>query len=268
MRLLGSEIRRLAARRLVFWTLLAMLSLVLVLVIIITARSDTGAGQDVMTMTQLWLSQATAATRRVNRDNAVATISVLTYLLVVVIGASAVGAEYRAGTVGTILTWEPRRIRLLIARLAAAAIVSMVFFLIVHVVFVGAWAIGVQLNGSTAGADSDFWRDLVVLVVRGTAIAGALAAMSGAIATLGRNTAAAMGIWFGYLIVIEAIVRSQIGSLVPWFLTANVGAFYAWEQVEQNGHSVTAGAGLLRLAGYVVVAGGVALAVFRQRDVT
>ena len=88
----------------------------------------------------------------------IATISVLTYLLIVLLGASAVGAEYRAGTVTTILTWEPRRTRLLLARLGAAALVGMLLFVIVHAVFIGGWALGASLNGSTAGRDADFWQ--------------------------------------------------------------------------------------------------------------
>jgi ABC-2 type transport system permease protein len=268
--LLSSEIRRLASRRLVKWMLLVSVVLVLVLAVIVTANSDPGSvnENDVMTLAQLWLSKASADRLGLKRDNAIATVSVLTYLLVVVIGASAVGAEYRAGTVGTILTWEPRRIRLLIARLLAVAIISMAFFVIVQVVFVGAWAAGVALNGRSSGAGSSFWSDLVLLLGRATFIGGALATMSAALATLGKNTAAAMGIWFGYLIAVEAILRSQIDAFVPWFLTPVVGSTYGWESVTQNGHTVSPGSGALKLVLYVVLFAGVAVAVFRRRDVT
>jgi ABC-type transport system involved in multi-copper enzyme maturation permease subunit len=269
-RLLASEIRRLTSRRLVRWSLVVALVLVILLVAIVTARSDRSSLDqgDAMRMTQLWLTSAAAASLGVNRDNSIVTISILMYLLVIVIGASAVGAEYRAGTVGTILTWEPRRIRLLVARLAAAGIVAMLFFLIVHAVFVAAWALGVALNGSSGGADADFWRDLLVLLARATLLAGALAVISGAITTLVKNTGGAMGIWFGYLIAVEGILRGQVDSVIPWFLTINVGAFYAWETVAQNGQTVTAGPGGLRVAWYVVLLGGAALAGFQRRDVT
>ena len=269
-RLLGSEIRRLTSRRLVRWSLLVAVALVIVLVVIVTATSDRSSLDpgDAMRMTQLWLTRATAESRRANRDNAIATISVLTYLLVIVLGASAVGAEYRAGTVGTVLTWEPRRVRLLAARLAAVAIVAMLFFLIVHAVFIGAWAIGVAINGRSGGADADFWRELLVLLGRATLLAGVLAVMSGAITTLTKNTGGAMGLWFGYLIAIEAILRGQVDSVIPWLMTINIGAFYAWESVAQNGHTATAGPGGLRIALYAVLLVGAALALFQRRDVT
>ncbi len=180
----------------------------------------------------------------------------LTYLLVVVLGASAVGAEYRAGTVTTILTWEPRRSRLLLARLGATAIVGMLLFVVVHAVFIGGWALGASARGYTTGADADFWRTLVFVVLRGTLLAGALAAISGALATLGRNTAAAMGVWFGYLVVVEAIVRGQMKDTVPWMLTSVGGAFYRWDRVIYDGRGVSAGSGTLRLALYIVLIGG------------
>ncbi len=41
-------------------------------------------------------------------------------------GASVAGAEWRAGTVATVLTFEPRRTRLLTARIGAAAILAAV----------------------------------------------------------------------------------------------------------------------------------------------
>jgi ABC-type transport system involved in multi-copper enzyme maturation permease subunit len=262
MRLLSSEVRRLSSRRLVFWLLLVSLVLVVLLNVLVAGYADK------MQPWQLWLTKGAADALGVKRENVITTVSVLTYLLVIVIGASAVGAEYRAGTVTTILTWEPRRVRLLTARLAAAAIVGMAFFLVVHLLLVGGWMVGAALRGTTAGTDSDFWRELVSVIVRATVLAGVLAAVSGALASIGKNTAAAMGIWFGYLIAIEAILRGQLSAAVPWFLIPNAAAFYGWEAIRSDGHSVAAGAGALRLLLYLVVVGVVALGVFQRRDVT
>jgi ABC-2 type transport system permease protein len=268
-RLLASEIRRLTGRRLVFWLLVISIVLVIVLDVLVAVYSNPDAvGNDVMRPTQLWLTRGAAEALGVKRENVLPTISVLTYLLVIVIGASAVGAEYRAGTVTTILTWEPRRIRLLLARLTAAAVVAMVFFLVIHVVFIGGWVLGAKLRNPSAGASADFWWELASVVARGVVIAGVFAAISGALAGIGRNTAAAMGIWFGYLVVVEAIVRSQLPEAVPWFLIPNVAAFYGWETVRTDGYSITAGAGGLRLLLDFAVIGTVAVVVFRRRDVT
>ncbi len=253
-----------------FWVTLVLLGFVAMIVVINTVNSEPHGlnPNDTIRLTDLWLSNRAAARLGVGTNNFIPTISVLSYMMIVVLGASAVGAEYRAGTVTTMLTWEPRRVRLLATRLAAATIVSMALFVVIHLVFIGGWAIGVELQGQTGGVDSDFWRALLFVVVRGTVLAGVLAVISGAFATLGRNTAAALGLWFGYLVAVEGILRGQVSSTIPWLLTSSAAAFYGWQPVTSNGQSVTAGAGALHLVIYVVVIGAGALVVFQRRDVT
>jgi len=240
--------------------------------VIVAIQSDPDAfnPRDAMSVTSLWLTRTAARNIGVQRDQVISTIAVLTYLLVIVIGASAVGADYRAGTVGTLLTWEPRRARLLIARFIATALVAMAFFLLVHVFFIAGWTLAAELFGRSRGVDAAFWGDLAAVIARATLLAGVLAVISAAIATVGKNTAAAMGIWFGYLIAIEAIVRGQLHDLVPWFLIPNAAAFFSWERVlpVDGADPVTAVAGTARLALYLVLFAGGAILVFRRRDVT
>jgi ABC-type transport system involved in multi-copper enzyme maturation permease subunit len=270
MRLLTTEILRLRHRRMLFWIVLAMLGLVVAIVVgnaVTSEAADLDAGGG-MRLTDLWLSEDASVELGVAQRQRVATISVLCDLLVIVLAASTVGAEYRAGTVSTVLTWEPRRLRFLLARLGAAAIVGMIFFVVVHAVFVGGWALGAALEGTTDGAGSDFWRTLLALLARGTLIAGALAVLSASLATLGRNTAAALGIWFGYLVAFEAILTTNIEASTPWMLIPSTAAFFSWEPIGSGRYAVSAGAGGLHLALYVLVIGAVAAAVFTRRDVT
>ena len=270
MLLLRSEVRRLVSRRMVFWIALVLLGYALMVVVLNAANSDKASlnPNDAMRTTQLWLSQRNATRLGVGTTSMIATISVFTYMTVVLLGASAVGAEYRAGTVTTVLTWEPRRIRLLVTRLAAAAIVSMALFLLIHAAFVAGWAGGAELQGVTTGADTHFRRDLALVVLRGTLLAGVFAVVSGALATVGRNTAAALSLWFAYLVVIEGILRAQVSDSIPWLLTTSAAVFYGWDRIVVNDHSLLAGAGTLHLALYVIVIGAVAVTVFRRRDVT
>jgi hypothetical protein len=135
-------------------------------------------------------------------------------------------------------------------------------------VFVVGWHLGATLQGTPDGAGADFWREVASVLVRTTLVAGGLAVASAALATLCRNTAGAMGIWFGYLIVVEGIVRANFGDLVPWFLTANIASVFAWEITRQDQHAVGPEAALLRLLLYLVLIGAGAVAVFRTRDVT
>jgi hypothetical protein len=156
----------------------------------------------------------------------------------------------------------------MVARYLAIALVAMGFFLVVQLVFVAGWTLGSVLQGSTGGADADFWREVASVLVRTTLVAGGLAVVSAALATICRNTAGAMGIWFGYLIVVEGILRANFADIVPWFLTGNIAAVFSWETTRQNGHGIGPEAALLRLVLYLVLIGVGAVAVFRTRDVT
>jgi hypothetical protein len=267
--LLASEVRRLWSRRLVRMSLLISVVLVLVLDLLVAIfRNPDRVGESMRTI-EIWVTPGMAREAGVQRgDSVLPTTAVLTYLVVVVIGASAVGAEYRAGTVTTVLTWFPRRIGLMVGRYLAIALIGMAFFLVVQLAFIAGWTLGSVLQGSTDGADADFWREVASVLLRTTLVAGGLAVVSGALATICRNTAGAMGIWFGYLIVVEGIVRANFADLVPWFLTGNIAAVFAWETTRQNGHGIGPEAGLLRLLLYLVVIGVGAVAVFRSRDVT
>jgi len=267
--LFTTEVRRLLHRRMLLWLVLIMLGLVVTIVVISAATSDPSSlnPNDAMRTTDLWIRGAAARRLGVNATYRVGTTSILCYLVVIVLGATAVGAEYRAGTVTTVLTWEPRRVRLLTARLAAVAVVAMGFYLLVNAVFVGGWAIGAAANGITTGADSEFWKVLLLVLARGTVLAAVLAVLSGAIATLGRNTGAALGIWFGYLIAVEAILGNQVRETAPWLLTVSAAAFFGWRSYSLGGHHVGPLGGTLHVLLYLVAVGGVALAVFARRDV-
>ena len=61
-------------------------------------------------------------------------ISVLIMILMWLVGASFIGAEWRHGTITTLLTWEPRRIRLMVAKVAAVVLFGFVVSLLIQLV--------------------------------------------------------------------------------------------------------------------------------------
>ena len=67
-----------------------------------------------------------------------------------VIGASMVGASWQTGTITTILTWEPRRIRWLASRLIATAVGVFVVTLFLVALLAALLALGASIRGSTA----------------------------------------------------------------------------------------------------------------------
>jgi ABC-2 type transport system permease protein len=184
------------------------------------------------------------------------------------IGASFVGAEWQKGTMATTLLWEPRRIRLLAAKAAACCVTLFLLFVALQMVLGLALAPAGLLRGTTEGIDGEWLRSTAGVLARGGIVA-VLAAMIGfSIAGLGRNTAAALGVGFLYMTVIEGLVRGLRPNWVPWLLADNAAVFITDDPLLMPAlERSTAEAGLL-IAAYaaaLTVAGAV---VFRRRDIT
>ena len=138
------------------------------------------------------------------------------------LGASFVGAEWHAGTMTTLLTWESRRVR----ALAAKAIVLAVCVFVLMIALMAVFSLGLWLVAATRGVTSDLGQHFVrsvagsTLRVAGCSVAGALVGM--AIAMLARNTAAAVGAGFAYLAVIEGIIRGLRPGWQHYLLADNI----------------------------------------------
>ena len=107
-------------------------------------------------------------------------------LLAFVVGASLIGAEWRAGTMGVVLAWEPRRSRVMLAKAAVATAAGAAFTLALQLILL--LALLPSASRATAGVDGEFWRQLVAVLLRSSLAAGLLALIGFGIASLGRNT--------------------------------------------------------------------------------
>src|SRR5436305_943682 len=116
------------------------------------------------------------------------------------LGASFVGAEFASRGMTTLLTWEPRRGRVFGAKLAAAAATTAAFALAVLVVGMITMLPALWAHGAPIHAGDPGWATMFGVIARGTALAALSAAMGFGIATIGRNTAAALGAGFAYII--------------------------------------------------------------------
>ena len=67
------------------------------------------------------------------------------------------------------LTWEPRRVRLNLARTAACGILAFVIAIVLQVIFLASFLPAVLANGTTAGADADWWVALTLAIARAVA---------------------------------------------------------------------------------------------------
>ncbi len=84
-----------------------------------------------------------------------------------VIGASSIGAEWQARSITTLLTWEPRRGRVLIAKVVAAMVVACAFSLMAWLLLSAALLSSAYLHGTTAGTDAAWVRSVGGVILRG-----------------------------------------------------------------------------------------------------
>jgi hypothetical protein len=123
------------------------------------------------------------------------------------------------------------------------------------------------LRGTLEGVDASWWAEAGGTLAR-TGLLAALAAVLGlSIATVGRNTAAALGVGFVYLAVVESLIRAFKPQWDDWLVGGNIEAFLAGSgEVSPLAHSWIA-AGLLLLAYSTAIFCG-ALVFFRRAEVS
>lgn len=180
-----------------------------------------------------------------------------------VLGASSIGAEWHHRTMTTTLTWEPRRIRVALAKLAAAASIVFVGALAFQALLGAALYPAALFRGTLQGTTTAWFTDLSGIVLRGAVLAGLAAAIGGAIALIGRNTAAALGVGFVWMTVIEGMLRGGVRGSRPWLLGENATGFVV--AGTEAARSILGSGIMLALYGTVLVS--IAVEAFRRRDV-
>lgn len=193
--------------------------------------------------------------------------SALMILLGFIVGASFIGADWQAGVIPTTLSWESRRTRIFVAKLAAVVGSVFAVALVWHALFDGALTGLVSLEGTLGGADREWLGTVTGLAVRVSAVSAGAALLGYAVGHIGRSTAAALGLGLGYVFVVENVLGSNFTPLRPWmmFWDATVfvkGRFEAGGDVP--GRS-TLEAGVVLLA-YATAITLVAVWAFRARD--
>jgi len=248
--LVSSEWLRLRSRRLV--KVLAGLALlgIVVAVTIAAVQSD----------------QAVQPLRAADLPDIVRGTAFIAILIGLVIGASAVGASWQAGTITTILSWEPRRIRVALVRAAVVALGTLVLVAALLGIFVALFFFATSVRG-VSSTPPGWGSDVAGVVARGAALAAAGSIIGGAIAMIGRNTAAALGAVFVYLVVFEGILRGLRPGLGRFLLGDNIAAVMSPRGLEIEDSILTPGRAAVVVATYALGLLAVATASFRLRDV-
>ncbi len=182
-------------------------------------------------------------------------------------GASVAGAEWRAGTVTTVLTWEPRRVRVHLSRTAACAILAALISFALQGVFLASLLPAVLANGSSAGIDAGWWVSLIVVMLRASLLTAIAAMLGVALATLGRNTSFALIVIFTWFAVVESLVRGLKPGLAQYLWGENVATVLPWAQLPEAQFQRGPLLALLTVTFYVLVVTTVATLAFRRRDI-
>ncbi len=199
-------------------------------------------------------------------------ISSITSIMGLVVGASVVAVSWQTGTISTILTWEPRRLRWFASRVLVIAAGVLVMTLAI-VAFLSAGLAGAAiLRGSTLGTDGAWWSDVLSTSLR-IGVAASISAVIGAgVAAVGRHTAAALGVVFVWTAVIEGLIRGLRPHWTPWLLGDNLVSFLSWQSTETQfesfaSYTITPGRATLVIAGYAILTLALGFTFVRVRDV-
>ena len=198
--------------------------------------------------------------------------SFIVLILALVLGASFIGADWHTGSMSTILAWEPRRVRVLIVRAVISGLMVLLMAVVLQAVLVASVWLGASLRGSTDGLQQEFWRNVFETGGRVAALAVLTSWIGIGLATIGRNTAAALGVMLGYVAVFEALFRGLNPSLARDLLISNIAVV-----VDGRAQMIFSGRKVIELplsraswivAIYAVATLAIGAVVFRTRDVT
>jgi hypothetical protein len=182
-------------------------------------------------------------------------------------GASVAGAEWKAGTVTTVLTWDPSRLRLHSARTLAATILAFVIGFLLQVVFLAALLPAVLAHGNTDGIDGSWWAELLAAMLRISFVTALVAALALSIATIGRNTVAALVAISAWALIGEALVRGYRPGLARWLITENVATVVPWAALDTAEFDRGPALATATLVFYLLVAALIAGTTFYRRDI-
>jgi hypothetical protein len=184
-----------------------------------------------------------------------------------VCGASVAGAEWRAGTITTVLTWEPSRVRLHLARTLSAGMLAFVIGFALQAAFLASFLPAVITHGTAGDTSAAWWQALALAMLRISLVTALVAVLAVTVATIGRNTSAALVALAAWALVVERVVVGLRPQLARFMITENVATVVPWVQMEGVEFERPPIVALVALLGYLGLLLGVATATFSRRDI-
>lgn len=209
-------------------------------------------------------------------------VAMLLTFLTFLVGATSTAAEVSTGSLGTWLTFVPRRTAVLASKVAAGTIVAVPQVAgLLALLVAGSWFLH-DAQGLADGMTAAVWADAAWTSARILALGALAGALGAALGLLLRHTAAVLAAVVVYALVVESIVAGMLPELQPWLLRTNMAAWVQdgtvyWVNectVTSTGTTcttaeeiVTLGHGAIYLTVVAVALLALTTLVFRRRDV-
>ena len=261
IRLTMVEMRRALHRRLVRWMVaLAVFLSAFAGVIVFVTSADRVDSDHPARLTNWWTPGGSG-------DGYLLVAAMFLVIGATICAASVGGAEWRAGTMTTLLTWQPSRWLLHGARVLSACVLAFLISLALQIVFLGCALPAVLANGTTQGADAEFWSTLVLAMLRISLMVAIVAVLAISIATLGRNTSAALIVVAAWAMVVERLIAGLRPQWARFMISENVATVVPWTPMSNVEFERPPIVALAALIGYCLVIAVAGAWSFSRRDV-
>jgi hypothetical protein len=150
-------------------------------------------------------------------DDLFETWSMVPLIAVGLLAASFLGADRSSRSLGTILTWEPRRTRVILTKLGVAAGGAAAIVAIVAVYTSALVLAGAAVKRGLDGIDASWWGDIGTDFYRTLILAALIGTVAATMAVLLRSTGAAIGALVA-IGVIELVLHSAFDLSIAQFL--------------------------------------------------
>jgi len=143
-----------------------------------------------------------------------------------VIGASFVGADLKSGMIEHLLTWEPRRLRLIASRILVGAIGLFVITVVLCVFFIAMMYLLATVAGSADGITGELLGDMALATIR-AGISASIFFMMGIGLTIlvGNSMGSIIGFVVYWFILEGFLLQAFLPSVWKWLPVANANAF-------------------------------------------
>ena len=210
-------------------------------------------------------------------DGALA-VAALGAALAFLIGATWIGAEWSTRSIVALLFWVPRRMTVVGTKLAVLGLAAVAFGVLTQALWLATACVLRAAVGTDEALPDGFWSALLQTQARGVLLTVFAALLGFGLANLVRNTGAALGIAFVYVVVVENAVRALRPHWDPFLLSTNaVGlvqdgglTLQFWDDtaVQPTEYFVGHVQAALLLTAVTVVVVGVGTWLFARRDLS